>query len=860
MSRLVCSRRRVRVAHVVALVVATIPKGLHHRFTPKLNPNRLPASCPPNASSGAPITTMGPKKEKKKKKSKAELEQERIDRERQEEIDAKERARKLEEQREREREAEQRLKEAQKQARVEELELLNVEAREEAGVMERRRARIDEERAADEEARAWENYRACDPLPAGESDRELNTYISQLYDDMTEARIQADLGGNFTLDEALERVARTERISQSLEDLRADAVARGDAAAALRCGRFLHRLRDGVVAQLDRATAHVLQHADETSAKSEDAEKKEIFVVGSDVAAEAAALKREEAKAAAGLPGHAAGKDEEPKAGGGSPTKAPAAIARAATATNVAAAARDEAADPAAGAPPRSATRVGVWANLTIKTLRGPFKQLGFQDVDLHVDLPKTLGTQRLGARVFLLPYEHVSAAYRGDKFAEDEIVGSVRGSQAVPEGGPPGALLPGDEMHPLGGSIQLEVVELPPPPKEIKPKWTMQQLTGLATSVKVAHFPPGAEVDTPFVYTGSGVPAPNQYLRARVVVPESIIVPAAPDGASDSPLRVAWWDTSRKSWIDGTTSGVEYNEAKREVGFNLARSGVLALVQPRTLDLPYEAWSLSPALPVAAPYDSEVEEACCRLSLATPRFEVVIEVRGDGSCTLLEPSRVPELAGLLGRGDRAAPAMKPGRLLAALSKAGIHLRPDDADAAACTRKRASFALKHGDVERKLCEEVAALAASYDFAECPAGKDLGRDRCGLRARETSTYVGGGGNALDFMTVLVERDAASKSAREAPGVGELPGAAVKCTLVMGDENYDEVPPGGVDPETAPPAVFDESPLGAATSHIFLHRCLRAVSSEESVDRVRKAPLKFQQTVEELLHLTRPFSFF
>ncbi|KAH8063685.1 hypothetical protein JL722_2870 [Aureococcus anophagefferens] len=731
---------------------------------------------------------MGPKKEKKKKKSKAELEQERIDRERQEEIDAKERARKLEEQREREREAEQRLKEAQKQARVEELELLNVEAREEAGVMERRRARIDEERAADEEARAWENYRACDPLPAGESDRELNTYISQLYDDMTETRIQADLGGDFTLDEALERVARTERISQSLEDLRADAVARGDAAAALRCGRFLHRLRDGVVAQLDRATAHVLQHADDTSAKSEDA-KKEIFVVGSDVAAEAAALKREEAKAAAGLPGHAAGKDEEPKAGAGSPTKAPAA--------------------------------------------------LGFQDVDLHVDLPKTLGTQRLGARVFLLPYEHVSAAYRGDRFAEDEIVASVRGSQAVPEGGAPGALLPGDEMHPLGGSIQLEVVELPPPPKEIKPKWTMQQLTGLATSVKVAHFPPGAEVDTPFVYTGSGVPAPNQYLRARVVVPESIIVPAAPDDASDSPLRVAWWDTSRKSWIDGTTSGVEYNEAKREVGFNLARSGVLALVQPRTLDLPYEAWSLSPALPVAAPYDSEVEEACCRLSLATPRFEVVIEVRGDGSCTLLEPSRVPELAGLLGRDGRAAPAMKPGRLLAALSKAGIHLRPDDADAAACTRKRASFALKHGDVERKLCEEVAALAR-LRLRRVPAGKDLGRDRCGLRARETSTYVGGGANALDFMTVLVERDAASKSAREAPGVGELPGAAVKCTLVMGDENYDEVPPGGVDPETAPPAVFDESPLGAATSHIFLHRCLRA-------------------TVE-LLHLTRPFSFF
>ena len=163
-------------------------------------------------------------------------------------------------------------------------------------------------------------------------------------------------------------------------------------------------------------------------------------------------------------------------------------------------------------------------------------------------------------------------------------------------------------------------------------------------------------------------------------------------------------------------------------------------------------------------------------------------------------------------------------------------------------------------VERKLCEEVAALAASYDFADCGAAKDLGSDRCGLRARETSTYVGGAnGEALDFMTVLVERDAASKTAREAPGVGELPGAAVKCALVMGDENYDEVPPGGLDPN-APPKAFDETPLGGATSHIFLHRCLKAVSSDESMDRVRKAPLKFQQTVEELLHLTRPFSFY
>lgn len=802
---------------------------------------------------------MGPKKEKKKKKTKAELEQERIDRERQEEVEAKERARRLEEKREREREAEQRKKEAQKQTRVEELELLNVEAREEEGVMERRRSAIDGERALSDEAKKWENYRACMPLPTGESDRELNTYISQLYDDMTEARITADLGGAFTPATALEAIARTERIAASLEDLQADAVAQGDATAAARCAVFLHRLRDSVVAQLDRATAHVLQHADEMSAASDDTEKKEIVVVGSDVAAEAEAEARAAAKAVATsttIGGHG-GKFAAPD----SPTKASAHAQRTLSSDmrkesleNVTGAL---AADLMAAKTLRSATRVGIWANLTIKTLRGPFKQLNFGEVDLHVDLPKTLGTQRLGARVFFLPYEHVARGYRGPSFGDEELVQSRRGHQTVPEGGE-GTLLHGDEMLVLGGTLQLEVVELPPPPKEIKPKWTMQQLTGLATNVKVMHFPPGAEIDTPFVYAGGAVPAPNQYLRARVRVPESIVVPTGFGDTDESPLRVAWWDTSRRSWIDGTTSGVEYNASKREVGFNMARSGVLALVQPRTLDLPYESWSLSPALPVDCPGDSEVEEACARLALKTRRFDVVIEVRGDGGCKLLEPSHVPELAPLLGGPGKPGASMKPGRLLAALSRAGLHLRPDDADAKAAKRSRATFALKHVAVEDKLCEEIAALAAGFDFCECASGKDLGADRCALRARETSVYVGGGANALDFMSLLVERDAASKTARDAPGVGDVPGAAVKCTLVMGDVSYAEINPGDEPRTDVPP--FDEMPLAGQTSHIYLHRCLRTVSSDESMERVRKAPLKFQQTVEELLHLTRPFSFF
>ena len=76
-------------------------------------------------------------------------------------------------------------------------------------------------------------------------------------------------------------------------------------------------------------------------------------------------------------------------------------------------------------------------------------------------------------------------------------------------------------------------------------------------------------------------------------------------------------------------------------------RTGVLCIVQPRTLDLPYKSWSLAPALPAVQDGPSEIEEACAVLSLETPRMTVKIEARGDGSCRLVGPDR-PELKPLM--------------------------------------------------------------------------------------------------------------------------------------------------------------------------------------------------------------------
>ena len=148
------------------------------------------------------------------------------------------------------------------------------------------------------------------------------------------------------------------------------------------------------------------------------------------------------------------------------------------------------------------------------------------------------------------------------------------------------------------------------------------------------------------------------------------------------------------------------------------------------------------------------------------------------------------------------------------------------------------------------------LAAGFDFAGEPAGRELGPDRVAVRARETSCYVGGT-EALDYQAVLVERDGASKTARDAPGVGELPAPGVKCALVLGGVSYAEAPSSS-GPESARP--FDETPLAGATSHVYLSRALGPAASSEAFDRVNASPLSFQQAIEELLLLTRPFSFY
>lgn len=734
---------------------------------------------------------MPPKK--KSKKSKAELEAERLEAERQEALASAERERKAAEEQRLAEEAAQALAQQRRQVREEELAALALEIPDDEAYFTRRAAELQNVRRRVKEEVSWNKLLECSRLPSAESDPELNTYLSELLDEV-EASAEVDL------DLILKKVATTQKIAAALVDLEANARAQGDADSIDRCSNFVRNFRKAVIILIDRASAHVLQHADAPEQVARD--KNEVFVTGADIIPPIARDMHEPMMAMAGV-----SPQSVTSAGGintdlSRPPSNAALEHKASSTINIGAASGfarsafsslllgvkekedkkritlvrcDQECDSDDTRPTHNfdfqrqgAVRVGIWANLCVKSNRGPFKQLNFGDINLNLDLPKTLGTQRIGARIVYLPFEYVPQTYAPDAVVSGATALEARVmTEELQEG-----LIRACDMMVVGGVILVEILELPPMRKEIKPRLVMQHVTELSRNVRVQHFPPGTELGAYVPVDKIAAPALNQYLRVRLGVPEGIILPS-----DEGSLHVAWWDTARRSWIDGTTSQVEYNSSKREVGFIATRSGVLAVVQPRTMDLPYKAWALE-ASQYGGP--SENEMAQCRLTLETPRFRLLIDITSTGDCRLVAPVDVDDLRELLNRN------LSPGCLIRALRRTGINVAPDGAD------EKVSTSVKSPLLEKKLCTEMAALASGFDFRNCPAGVASSAGRIAIQVRETDVFVGDNpAGEAEFMTLLVERDVLSKTQREAPDVvGDAP--ELKCSLVLGVPGTQQTP--------------------------------------------------------------------
>mmetsp|Transcript_45228 Transcript_45228/g.89000 ORF Transcript_45228/g.89000 Transcript_45228/m.89000 type:complete len:724 (-) Transcript_45228:118-2289(-) len=519
----------------------------------------------------------------------------------------------------------------------------------------------------------------------------------------------------------------------------------------------------------------------------------------------------------------------------------------------------------------RGGLSVGIWANVNTKSFRGALKPLAFKGLPgagLQVDIPKQLNVLKVALRVCHFPYDDKS---------------SRLSSSAAPF-----------PFLCVGGTVEVEVFFLPPPPKQVKGSWLLRPAnvqTAKLTAMRYGESHGPGAILTP--------------LKVHFKVdPKVFLVP----GPSERKV-VRWAEAEAEgdtggAWSEEGVSEVHFHADTRELVFSTQRSGVFALVGSRTACLPYVGWSLSPAVQVKAA-DSEVdiemdEEGCIHLTLQTKVVEnISIQIRA-GVCQLLEP----KIEGL------HLKELEPGELLYELRACGVNLMPLDTDAGsvdmpldeaakeagAVSEASQKVVLKSVELEKKAYAEMAAVASSFDMTSSRWNRKLGRNRSAFRVRETSVYTGGNLETFEYGTALLQADTESESYRLAPEVGDIKAPAMKCSLVVQGEAVTPkpTPPPPPEPteqeaaaaaaaaaelteeeaaekaeaaaaaaaeEVARPWVeeFAETRVKGTSNFIFLKNLLKTKSSEETMERVGRTAPRLSKTIEELLTLVRPVAF-
>ena len=266
----------------------------------------------------------------------------------------------------------------------------------------------------------------------------------------------------------------------------------------------------------------------------------------------------------------------------------------------------------------------GMWVNLA----RQPrTKVVEYSDVDVTLEIPRALALANVAIRVLHFSYDELSERPSGCPFLA------------------------------LGGPFAVELLALPPPPKEVK-QWTLRQVTGLSKDVLRLPYPippAGAEAFEPGTIapmTEAAI-ANAPPLRVTVAEPKGVLIRGQ--------LRVGWWDPSQGIWREDGISEIERDEDAGQISFKTVRLTKLAFLQPRGFDFPFRSWSVSPT-----------GENSALFTVTTPTRDIGIMI-GEGVCSLASPDDTP-LKHLIGK------AMEPLQFLSALASAGINLIPKDSD------------------------------------------------------------------------------------------------------------------------------------------------------------------------------------
>jgi hypothetical protein len=165
--------------------------------------------------------------------------------------------------------------------------------------------------------------------------------------------------------------------------------------------------------------------------------------------------------------------------------------------------------------------KVGIWANLVTKSFRGPSKFIIFKDISLQVDIPRQLNQMKVAVRISHFPYG-----------AADDVYENTSSKDLV-----------------IGGLINVDILLLPPPPKQVKQQWVIRSSTVQSSELQRLHY--GEE---------HGLGAILAPLKIHMHVPKSVYL------VSSEALKVVLWDKKTNQW---TTDGV-HQDVREPIALSL--------------------------------------------------------------------------------------------------------------------------------------------------------------------------------------------------------------------------------------------------------------------------------------------------
>jgi len=269
-----------------------------------------------------------------------------------------------------------------------------------------------------------------------------------------------------------------------------------------------------------------------------------------------------------------------------------------------------------------------------------------------------------------------------------------------------------------------------------------------------------------------------------------------------ENPVRVAWWDNVGKMWKTDGMESVSFDEELREVSCETMVLSPIAMVQSRSLDIPYGKWMLNP---------TGFNIATLTVELKT--HTLVVEIK-EHFVQLLQPD-LPELQDIMGKD------MRPACLMARLARSGFTVFPTDEDVAHVD----TLIPKNRRVEQQLHECMSMLSQGYLYTGSVWNQSAGTDKCVVRlAEKPDVEIEPMLETYKTVIYMWERE------------------AMKCAILECEENE--------------PVYMEKI---TTDTHIRLDHTMRPTMPEMCSDNIKNSSLKFQEAVRHTLDALRLFSF-